>query len=50
MGKFVRTNTLENRSEKRGQEEYWKIAIAQAMTSGGSIVVFLPKEKKLLIE
>lgn len=48
MGKYLITNA--DKKNRKNDDDYWKTAIAQAMASGGSIVVFLPEEKKLLVE
>jgi len=54
MGRFLRksgTLTLGGEQKiKRKNDEFYLKAIQQAMMSGGSIVVFLPREKRLLIE
>jgi len=48
MGRFLRKSGTDD--TKTSNDEFYLKAIQQAMMSGGSIVVFLPREKKLLVE
>lgn len=50
MTKFIKRNS-ERKNSIDNEEKYWKKAIEQALTSGGSMVVFVPNNKvKLLVE
>lgn len=48
MGRFIVSNT--KRKIEKVNDSFWEMVMKQAIASGGSIVVFLPNDKKLLVK